>query len=316
MKVYKEILDKTVLKVVEEKGSYGKFVFEPLPVGFGHTLGSVLRRALLSSIKGAAVTHAKFEGVTHPFTTIPGVREDVVELLLNVKKIRLKIFNEQPLILRLSKSGPGVVKAGDLEVVGEGEVLNRDLVLANLADKKSKLNLELTCESGVGFEPSEDHPSNKIGLIPVDSIFTPVVNVSYSVGLTRLGQMASLDSLVLEVQTDGTTSPADALKVSCDVLRDFFTVFAAPKKEEVVEGNEDEAMSKVSGPDVQVNGEEAAVSLEDLGLSTRTTNALLKAKLKTLGDLVSKRQDLGKIKGLGQKGISELTELMSKQGWK
>lgn len=316
MSVYKELLDKAALKVVEEKENYGKFVFEPLPVGFGHTLGSVLRRVLLSSIKGAAVTHVKIDGVTHPFTTVSGVREDVVELLLNIKKIRLKIFNDQPVILKLSATGPGPVKVSDLEVVGDGEVVNKDLVLANLSDKKSKLNMELTCESGVGYESLEDHPSNKIGIIPVDSIFTPVFNASYTVGTARLGQLTSLDSLILEVKTDGTVSPKEALKTSCDILRDFFAIFAAPRKEVVVEETSASGGIKEGSKEMKINGEEASVSLEDLGLSTRTTNALLRSKVKTLGDLVGKKESLGKIKGLGQKGISEITELLSKQDWK
>lgn len=314
MSVYNELLEKSALKVVEEKENFGKFSFEPLPVGFGHTLGTVLRRVLLSSIKGAAVTHAKIEGVTHPFTTVPGVREDVVELLLNIKKIRLKIFNDQPVVLKLSATGPGKVTASDLEVVGDGEVINKDLVIANLADKKSKLSLELTCESGVGYEPSESHPSNKIGVIPVDSVFTPVTNVSYKVGSARLGQITSLDNMLLDVTTDGTVTPQEALKMSCDILRDFFTTFASPKVE--VKEEKGVEASALSSKEVKINGEEASVSLEDLGLSTRTTNALLRAKVKTLGDLVGKKEELGKIKGLGQKGITEITELLSKQDWK
>lgn len=313
MNVYSELLQKSALKVVEEKENFGRFSFEPLPVGFGHTLGSVLRRVLLSSIKGAAVTHVKIEGVTHPFTTVPGVREDVVELLLNVKKLRLKIFNDQPVVLKISAAGPGKVTAEDLEVIGDGEIINKDLVLANLSDKKAKLSMELTCETGVGYEPSENHASNKIGVIPVDSIFTPVTNVTYKVGTARLGQVTSLDSLVLDVATDGTVTPAEALKTSCDILRDFFSTFASPR-EEVKEESFQEAAE--SSQDVRINGEEASVSLEDLGLSTRTTNALLRAKVKTLGDLVARKEELGKIKGLGQKGISEITELLNKQEWK
>jgi len=314
MSVYNELLEKSALKVVEEKGNFARVSFEPLPVGFGHTLGSVLRRVLLSSIKGAAVTHVKIEGVTHPFTTVPGVREDVVELLLNIKKIRLKIFNDQPVILKLSASGSGKVSASDLEVVGDGEVINKDLVIANLSDKKSKLSLELTCESGVGYEPSEDHASNKIGVIPVDSIFTPVTSVSYKVGSARLGQVTSLDSLTLDITTDGTVVPQEALKTSCDVLRDFFTAFGSPRSE--TEKEDGVAASGEPSKEVKINGDEASVSLEDLGLSTRTTNALLRAKVKTLGDLVGKKEDLGKIKGLGQKGINEISELLSKQEWK
>lgn len=315
---YKDLLEKAQLKVVSEKDNYGKFVFEPLPVGFGNTLGSSLRRTLLSSISGAAVTQVKIEGITHPFTTVPGLREDVVDLLLNLKGIRLKIFNDQPVILKVSATGPGVVKDSDLELIGDGELVKQGIVLATLADKKSKLNLELTAEIGVGYVSAEEHATNKIGLLPVDSIFSPVRNVSYSVGSTRLGQVTSLDSLTVEITTDGTVSPRDALQTSCEILKNFFTLFAGTPQTEETEKSQPKGTPAVKGEAAKGNlpSEEAAVVLEDLGLSTRTTNALLRAKIKTLGDLAAKKENLSKIKGLGQKGISEITQLFAKQGWK
>ncbi len=315
---YKDLLEKAQLKVVAEKDNYGKFVFDPLPVGFGHTLGSSLRRTLLSSIPGAAVTQVKIEGVTHPFTTVPGLREDVVDLILNLKGIRLRIFNDQPVVLKVSATGPGVVKDSDLELVGDGELVEQGIVLATLADKKSKLNLELTAETGAGYVSAEEHATNKIGLIPVDSVFSPVRNVSYSVGLTRLGQATSLDSLTVEITTDGTVSPRDALRKSCEILKNFFTLFAGtPQTEEEEKVKEKEvSVGKGESAKAGLGSDEAAVVLEDLGLSTRTTNALLRAKVKTLGELAAKKESLPKVKGLGQKGLSEITQLFAKQGWK
>ncbi|MCL5003768.1 MAG: DNA-directed RNA polymerase subunit alpha [Patescibacteria group bacterium] len=312
MLTYKDLLDKVQLKTVEQKKDFGRFVFEPLPVGFGHTLGSVLRRTLLSSIPGAAVTQVKIDGATHPFTTLPGVREDVVDLLLNIKKIRLKIFNNQPVILKLDHSGTGEIKAGDLEVVGDGEVVNTGLLLATLTDKKSKLSMELTAESGVGYESAEEHAVNKVGVIPLDSVFSPVTEVSYRVGLARFGQETTLDSLEVEIKTDGTVVPSEALKTASTILQDFFAAFSHEKEEEALTSAAEKPEDKGSS----LGEQELGVALEDLGLSTRTTNALLKAKIKNLGELVSKKDELSKIKGLGQKGIGEILELLKKQDWK
>lgn len=317
---YSDLLEKVQLKIVEEKGNSAKFIFEPLPVGFGHTLGSSLRRVLLSSIPGAAVTQVKIEGVNHPFTTIPGVREDVVDLLLNIKKIRLRIFNDQPVILKVAATGPGKVSDADFEVTGEGEIIKQNITLATLADKRSKISLELTAESGVGYETAEEHPTNKIGIIPVDSIFSPVLNVSYSIGSARLGQATNLDSLTIEILTDGTVKPTEALKKSSEILSNFFNLFAGtPKSGETEEVTAKSALSKKEsgGPSaVDLPAEEAAVALEDLGLSTRTTNALLKARIKNLGDLSERHHSLSKIKGLGQKGLGEISQLFAKEGWK
>lgn len=314
MLAFSELLDQVQLKTSQEKENLSRFVFGPLPVGFGHTLGSVLRRTLLSSIPGAAVTQFKVEGVSHPFMAVPGIREDVIEFILNIKRIRLRIFNNQPVILKATVSGLKPFRACDLEVVGEAEVVSQDLVLANPTDKKTKLIVELTAEPGVGYETAEEHASNKIGVIPVDSIFTPVTSVSYSVGQARLGQVTNLDSLILDVGTDGTIEPEAAVRQACDTLRDFFSVFNLERK------SEDQAVSKLEAeaglPAAVVGAKDALVSVEDLGLSTRTVNALLRSKIKNLGDLSSRRDELGKVKGLGQKGLGEIKDLMEKQSWK
>ena len=318
MITYKELLPKVSLKLIGKKENSAVFSFEPLPVGYGHTLGSVLRRVLLSSIPGSAVTRLKIEGISQPFSTIPGVREDVIEIVLNVKKIRLKIFNDQPAILKATKSGPGQLKVSDFEVVGDGELINNDLVIANLADKKTKVSFELTAEPGVGFETAEEHPSNKIGVIPVDSIFTPIVNVSYSVEQARLGQATNLESLKIEIETDGTVDPETALNKSCGILEKFFAVFAKGTGDDLLPqvGQEEGVVDVASGIEKDLDVKEAGVPIEELGLSTRTTNALVRSKIKTLGDLFSKKGDLVKVKGLGQKGLSEVGDLLTKQGWR
>lgn len=303
-----ELLGKLRIDTAAEKKGYSKFIFEPLPVGYGQTLGNSLRRVLLSSLPGAAVTYAKIEGVSHQFTTIPGVKEDVIDLIQNFKKIRLRIHNNQPVILKLEASGPRKVTAGDFEVIGSGEVVNKDLEIASLSDKKTKLSLELTAEPGFGYVPAEEHQTSKIGVIPVDSIFTPILHVAYKVEQTRLGQATNLDKLILEVTTDETTTPSEAIKMAASTIIDFFKVVEGGQRvaEEDIVNKKEEKKQKISEADVNV-------PIEDLGLSTRTANALVKAKIKTLGDLSGKgNEDFGKVKGLGEKGVSEIEDLLKK----
>lgn len=303
-----ELLGKLRIDTVEEKEGYSKFVFEPLPVGYGQTLGNSLRRVLLSSLSGAAVTYAKIEGVSHQFTTIPGVKEDVIDLIQNFKKIRLRIHNNQPVILKLEANGPKKVMAGDFEVIGSGEIVNKDLEIVNLADKKTKISLELTAEPGFGYVPAEEHQTAKIGVIPVDSIFTPVTHVSYKVEQTRLGQATNLDKLILEVTADKTITPFEAVKTAASILIDFFKIIEGGQSlvEEDTISKKEEKKRKVSEADLNV-------PVEDLGLSTRTANALVKAKIKTLGELSGKgSDDFGKIKGLGEKGVGEIEDLLKK----
>lgn len=306
-----ELLGKLKIDAVEETDGYGKFVFEPLPVGYGQTLGNSLRRVLLSSLEGAAVTYAKIEGVSHQFSTVPGVKEDVIDLIQNIKKIRLAIHNNQPVVLKLEVTGPGKVTASDFEVVGSGTVINGDLEIATLADKKTKLSLELTAEPGFGYVPSEEHSTAKIGVIPVDSIFTPVTHVSYKVEPTRLGQATNLDRLTIEVTTDKTVSPSNALHSAARIMVDYFKVIEVGKAPEVLDNT-----PKASEVKQKVSESDSAVPVEDLGLSTRTANALVKAKVKTLGELLEKKpEDFSKVRGLGDKGVTEITDLLKKYGW-
>lgn len=303
------------IAAAEEKANYGRFVLEPLPTGYGHTLGNALRRVLLSSLPGAAVTQFRIEGAPHQFSTLPGVKEDVVQLSLNFKKIRLKIYDENPVTLKLDTKGPKEVRAGDLEVFGNAEVVNKDLLLATLADNKSQLSLELTAEMGVGYVPCEERPTGKIGAIALDSIFTPVTSAVYTVESTRVGRETNLDRLVLEIGCDGTIAPSEALKTAAVILLDYFKIVSG---EEVVSenrnaGKKEEGVSK----DPVLTEVEKKTSVEDLGLSTRTTNALLAGKIKILGDLVNQKpEDLTKLRGFGQKAVSEVEKLLSKQSWR
>lgn len=303
-----ELLEKLRIDTTEDREGYKKFVFEPLPIGYGQTLGNSLRRVLLSSLPGAAVTYAKIEGASHQFATISGVKEDVIDLIQNFKKIRLRIHNNQPVILKLEANGPRKITAGDFEVIGSGEIVNKDLEIANLSDKKTKISLELTAEPGFGYVPAEEHQTSKIGVIPVDSIFTPVLYVSYKVEQTRLGQATNLDKLILEVTTDKTIDPLEAVKTAALILIDFFKIIEGGQKviEEPAVSKKEDKRQKMSDTDLNV-------PVEDLGFSTRTANALIKAKIKTLGDLSGKSsEDFGKIKGLGEKGISEIEDLLKK----
>lgn len=294
---------------VSETGNTGVFSFEPLPKGFGHTLGNTLRRVLLSSLRGSAVTQIKLDGALHQFTTIPGVKEDVVELGLNFKQVRSKLHGDYPVVGKISVAGPGNVTAGDIEVASDVEIVNKDLVLATLADKKTKFEAEVVFEPGVGYSPVEERETPKIGVIVLDAMFSPVVYANYEVEQTRKGTIADLDKLVLTVTTDGSILPSDALTQAATLLRDFFKRFAMgeDKEEAVVVTGSDTAMP--SSVDAK------KVSVEELPLPTRTVNALKKAGINTLSELAGKTdEDLADVKNLGEKSVQEIKKLLEKEG--
>jgi len=213
---------------VDEK-NYGKFIIEPLDQGYGHTLGNALRRVLLSSLQGAAITSVKIGGVKHQYTTIPGVKEDVVELVLNLKKIRVELHGEEKAEITLSVSGPREVTAKDFEVPASVEIANKDLYLASLADKKTTLEITATVEKGYGYLPSEETKVDTLGVLAKDALFSPVERVNYKVEATRVGRMTNLDKLILEIWTDGTILPLTALKDAAKLLTSYFTQIFEPK---------------------------------------------------------------------------------------
>ncbi len=293
------------IKADAQKDNYGKFIIEPLDQGYGLTLGNALRRVLLSSLQGAAVTTIKIEGVKHQFSTIPGLSEDAVEFILNVKKIRFQLSKSELGKATLSVKGPGKITAGDLKVAAGVEVINKDLYLGTLADGKSKLEAELTVEPGYGFMPAEEQKTGTVGLIPLDAVFSPVLRVNYKVEATRVGRMTNLDRLILEVWTDGTIDPLEATRSAAKILVSYFLQVYEPKA------------SPTEGVAVTptVSDEILKMTIEELDLPTRITNALRNGGIETVGQLLgTPKKDLLKIKNLGAKSLSLVEEKLREKG--
>lgn len=295
------------INTISEDKSKGVFEFDPLPKGFGYTLGNTLRRVLLTSLEGSAVTQIKVEGANHQFSTLEGVKEDLVEIILNLKKIRFKKHSDVPEVVTLNVTGPGEVKAGDIEASSDVEVINKDLVIANLANKKAKLNMDLIVESGRGYSPMEDRETSKVGVIVIDALFSPVINAQIKVEETRFGQRTDLDKLIVTVETDGSIKPSHAVYKSAEILEEFFGVFAKWEQPEPEE--EEETVAAL------VNQQFEDVIVEELPLQTRTINALKKHGVKTLSELSKKTdEELADIKNLGEKSVTEIKKLLEKEG--
>lgn len=289
-----------------EKTDFGRYVIEPLEAGYGHTLGNALRRVLLTSLPGAAVTQVKISGVRHQFTTITGLKEDAVELILNIKQLRIKYKGEKPVKLTLGATGPGKVTAAKIKTPAGVEIVNRGLVLGSLADKKSKLSAELTVEAGLGYSLAEERKTSTIGLIPVDATFTPVIHVNYRVEATRVGRRANLDRLIMEITTDGTIAPKEALVSAAQILADHFQQVVKPKKAKLVK-----VAKEVVAPAV------ARLTVEELGLPTRIANSLRGAGLGTVVDLTgASKVDLEKVKNLGEKSVKIIEAALIDKGVK
>jgi DNA-directed RNA polymerase subunit alpha len=295
-------------EVTEERGI---FVIEPLDRGFGYTFGNSLRRVLLSSLEGAAVTSVKIEGVAHEFTTLKGVREDVTDIILNLKSLICLLHGESPEVeVRLEKKGPGVVKASDIEAPADLEILNPDLEIANLSDK-GRLEVTLTIGRGRGYVPAELNrgPEHTIGVIPVDSIFSPVRRVSYEVEAARVGQRTDYDKLTLDVTTDGSVSPRDAIAEAAEILIRQLAIFTDIDK---IEGFAEAADAETEAP--QAHGMEN-FPIEELELGVRSYNCLKRVGIETIGDLVSKTEtELAAIPNFGKKSIEEVRETLQAHG--
>ncbi len=285
-----------------------KVVAEPLERGFGLTLGNALRRVLLSSLQGAAVTSIHIDGVLHEFSSIPGVREDVTDVILNIKAIALRMEGEDPKRMRLRAEGPGSVTAGQIETTGDIEVMNPDLVICTL-DDGTHLDMELTVETGKGYVPAvqnavEDAP---IGLMPVDSIFSPVRKVSYKVDNTRVGQVTDYDKLTLDIETDGSITPEDAIAVASRILQDqlsLFVNFDEPKVEEIDD--------RPSEPPFNRN---LLRKVDELELSVRSANCLKNDNIVYIGDLVQKTEaEMLRTPNFGRKSLNEIKEVLSGMG--
>ncbi len=216
------------ITAIAETKDFGKFEISPLETGYGLTLGNALRRVLLTSLPGAAVTSILVNGVTHQFTTLQGMKEDIVELVLNLKQVRFAYSGDKPVVASIAATGPAKVKAGDIKVPATVKVINKDLCLATLADKKSSLNVKLEINSGCGYSPAKDRSASQLGEIVLDAAFTPVIRVNYAVEASRVGRSTDLDKLVLEIYTDGSLKPAQALKDAAGILITYFTQVVHP----------------------------------------------------------------------------------------
>ena len=316
MAVRTSLMEFQIPKIVHEEinENRGIFEIEPLDRGFGYTFGNSLRRVLLSSLEGAAVTSVKLEGVQHEFSTLPGVREDVTDIILNLKNLVCILHGDSPEIeVRLSKKGPGAVKASDLEAPAELEILNPDLEIANLSDR-GRLELTLTIGRGRGYVPSENNrgPEHTIGVIPIDSIFSPVRRVSYDVEAARVGQRTDYDKLRLDVTTDGSLSPKDAIGQAAEILIRQLAIFTDLER---MEGFGEAAPTDGAGAEPTLAHGMENFPIEELELGVRSYNCLKRVGIETIGDLVSKTEgELAAIPNFGRKSIEEVKETLATHG--
>jgi DNA-directed RNA polymerase subunit alpha len=289
---------------------YGKFVIEPLERGFGITLGNALRRTLLSSLQGASITAVRIDGVLHEFATLPGVIEDVTEIILNLKQVRMKLHGDGPKRGTFETKGKGEVRAGDLQVDADVEILNPEFHIASL-NRDGDLRMEVEINGGRGYVSADQHSTadRPIGVIPIDSLFSPVTRVNYTVEATRLGQRTDYDKLTLELWTDRSILPADAVAWAAKILRDHFSLFIHFEEaiEEEVEEEVDEEVMRVR--------QLLDKSVEELELSVRSSNCLRAAEIKSIGDLVQKSEpEMLKYRNFGRKSLKEIQDILGEMG--
>lgn len=297
-----------VVTCVQTTGSYGRFAAEPLEIGFGVTLGNAMRRVLLSSLPGAAVTWVKIEGVQHEFSTIPHVREDVMEFLLNVKELRLKPMSNQEGKLFLDVEGEGFVSAADIAPSGDFDIVNPDLGLANLDSADAKLHVEFNVELGRGYVPALSADGLPVGALPVDAVFSPVRKANFAVEPINPGEERSPERLILEVWTDGTITPWEAITHTANILMRQFGAFRG------IESSMPEQAHAVSG--LSIPPDQYETPLAEIGLSTRAHNSLRRGGIMTLGQLIEKtREGLPPLPGFGDKSQVEVVELLNSLGY-
>jgi DNA-directed RNA polymerase subunit alpha len=312
-KSWKDLIRPKRLEVEKETLTpfYGKFAAEPFERGFGITIGNSLRRILLSSLQGAAITSVKIDGVLHEFSTIPGTKEDVTEIILNLKEVRLKLHTEGPKTIRVKAEGPKVLKAGDIISGDAVEVLNPDHYLATLS-RDGKLSMEMLVKMGRGYVSAERNreENQPIGTIPMDAIFSPIKKVNYTVTNARVGQITDYDKLTLEVWTDGSLNPEEAVAHSAKILKEQLSIFVTFEEEEEAEMaySEDEE-------EKESFNENLLRSVDELELSVRSANCLKHANIKLIGDLVQKTEaEILATKNFGRKSLNEIKEILSEMG--
>ncbi len=299
-------MSQPIFEILEEKKekNYSLLAITPLEQGYGYTLGNSLRRVLLTSLSGAAITSVKIAGVNHQFSALSGMKEDVVEFCLNLKKVRVAYDGEKPVNATIKVTTAGEVKAGDIKLSGGAKISNPELVLAVL-NKGAKLEADLIIESGSGYLPADTRSSTEIGMIPLDASFSPIVRVNYKVEETRVGRLTNYDKLSLEVWTDGTIDAKDAVAKAAETLVSYFAQIVTPKK---VEKKKEEAV-------VNELGTVGRLSVEEIGLPTRVANALAKAGFETVDALVrADKNELVKVRNLGEKSLKIISAALGEKG--
>ena len=312
-KSWKDLIRPKRLEVEKETLTplYGKFTAEPFERGFGITIGNSLRRILLSSLQGAAITSVKIDGVLHEFSAIPGAKEDITEIILNLKEVRLKLHTEGPKTIRVKAEGPKVLKAGDIITGDAVEILNPDHYIATLS-RDGKLSMEMVVKVGRGYVPAERNKeeSQPIGTVPMDSIFSPIKKVNYTITNARVGQITDYDKLTMEVWTDGSLNPEEAVAHAAKILKDQLSIFITFEEEEEAEMSysEDEE-------EKEAFNENLLRSVDELELSVRSANCLKHANIKLIGDLVQKTEaEILATKNFGRKSLNEIKEILSEMG--
>jgi len=301
-----KVIHNPLLAAINERtATDAEFVIEPLYANYGFTLGNSLRRVLLSSIRGAAIVAFRIEGASHEFTTVEGVKEDVVDIMLNLKNVSLKVHSDEPVELRLEKKGAGVITAGDIATNSDVEIINPEHVIATIDDPKKTVIIDLVVEAGRGYRTIEESSESRLhsDMIALDAVFSPVLRVRYKVDKTRVGQETNLDKLVLSIETDGSISPREAFEEAAAILVNQYTALAGST-----------AVESAPAPG-QGNGDddsELNTPIEDLGLTARTANALINNEIRTVHDLVTlTEQDLRELKGFGSKALDEVKDKLA-----
>ncbi|MFP4022280.1 MAG: DNA-directed RNA polymerase subunit alpha [Candidatus Paceibacterota bacterium] len=315
-----EIVKPSQPTVIDEDDKKGTYEIEGLYPGYGHTLGNSLRRIILSSLSGSAVTAVKIEGVNHEFSTLEGVKEDVITILLNIRKMRMKIHDEEPQKLSVSKNGEGVLTAGDMATSNSAvEIVNPDQHIATLTDKKASINIEVNVEKGLGFVTKDELKKDKvdIGNIAVDAAFTPIRRVTYEVENMRVGDRTDFNKLRIFIETDGTITPREAIERSINIMIEQLQAivgFRDGTDESELYDVEEVAETETEGAQDKKDEDFLKTSIENIGLSSRTSKALSGASIRTVSGLIKKSEDdLLEIDGLGEKGVQEIKDLLNEQ---
>ena len=301
----KAIYNPALASVEEHSANSATFLIEPLHQGYGNTLGNSLRRVLLSSVEGGAIVAFRIQGVSHEFTTVPGIKEDVVEIMLNLKGVRLRVHTDEPVELRLEKKGAGEITAADIKVSADVEIVNPDHVIATIDDPKTSVIFDIVAESGRGYRTIEDSSTDRLhsDMIALDAVFSPVLRVRFKVDGTRVGQETNLDKLSLTVDTDGTITPKEAFEEAAAVLVNQYTALA---------GSTTVVSAAALGTGADEDTGELSTSIDELGLTARTANALVNNDIRTVHDLVTlTEQELRELKGFGSKAFEEVKDKLA-----